>query len=240
MKVMLLAAGHGKRMQPLTETTPKPLLQAGGRALIEWQLLRLADCGFREIVINHHHLGQQIEQVLGDGSRYGVQIQYSPEAQLLETAGGIIQALPLLGNAPFMVVNSDVWTDFDFDRLRSVSVSDSTSDTLAHLVLVPNSSHHPTGDFLLDGDGRVRDRDGDCTTPARTFSGISVLHPALFAGLSPAPMALAPLLVRAMKNLQVSGELYRGQWQDIGTPQRLQALDSVLRSKAEAKPSESR
>lgn len=238
MKVMLLAAGYGKRMRPLTDSAPKPLLQAGDRALIEWQLLKLAEGGFTDIVINHHHLGQQLEARLGDGSRYGVRIQYSPEQQLLETAGGIIKALPLLGNEPFLVVNGDVWTDYEFARLREMSMK----EVLAHLVLVPNTGHHPEGDFVLGSDGRVRGRDSsrEPAMPTYTFSGISVLHPVLFDSLPVEPMALAPLLVRAMGNRQVSGELYRGQWQDIGTPERLQALDSQLRSKAEAKPSESR
>lgn len=238
MKVMLLAAGYGRRMRPLTDNTPKPLLQAGGRALIEWQLLRLADSGFTDVVINHHHLGRQIEAYLGDGSRYGLRIEYSPEPQLLETAGGIVRALPLLGDAPFLVVNGDVWTDYDFSRLRSRL----RGEFLAHLVLVPNSDHHPTGDFVLDVTGRVQDSDKGA--PAHTFSGISVLHPALFDCLPQQVMALAPVLRRAMANRQVSGELFMGQWQDVGTPERLQALDSQLRRKTEGttetKPTDSR
>ena len=220
MKVMILAAGHGKRMLPLTATTPKPLLKAGAHSLIEWQILKLAKAGFRDLVINIHHLGEQIPAALGDGSRFGVSIQYSVETELLETAGGIIKALPLLGDDAFVVVNSDIWTDYDFVRLHNAA----TPGVLAHLVLVPNAPHHPAGDFHLHASGRVSD---NCQ-PKVTFSGISVLHPQLFAGQSVQRMPLSPLLREAMATQQVSGEYFTGEWQDIGSPERLKALECRL------------
>ncbi len=233
MKVMLLAAGHGKRMMPLTAQRPKPLLEVGGHALIEWHLARLASDGFRDVIINIHHLGDQIRSRLGDGARFGLSIRYSEESQLLETAGGIVQALPMLGDQAFMVVNADIWTDYRFSALRAGRHDAS----LAHLVLVPNAAHHPQGDFCLDDSGRV------CLSGApstrHTFSGISLLHPSLFAKLPVQPLALAPLLREAIEAGRVTGELHAGSWHDIGTPQRLQALDHALR-KAEEKPEKSR
>ena len=220
MKAMILAAGLGKRMLPLTATTPKPLLKAGAHSLIEWQILKLAKAGFRDLVINIHHLGEQIPAALGDGSRFGVIIQYSVETELLETAGGIINALPLLGDDAFVVVNSDIWTDYDFLRLHNASAP----GVLAHLVLVPNAPHHPAGDFHLHASGRVSD---NCQ-PKVTFSGISVLHPQLFAGQSVQRMPLSPLLRKAMATQQVSGEYFTGEWQDIGSPERLKALECRL------------
>jgi len=224
MKVMILAAGHGKRMLPLTETTPKPLLKVAGHSLIEWQLVKLARAGFSDIVINLHHLGEQIPAALGTGDRWGVHIAYSRESELLETAGGIIKALPLLGDEPFVIVNGDVWTDYDFSRLRSAL----RPDVLAHLVLVPNAEHHPEGDFHLAADGLL-DVNGK---PRLTYSGISVLHPKLFAGLPVQRLALAPVLREAMAQQQVSGELFSGDWQDIGSPQRLEALECRLLNRA--------
>lgn len=224
MKAMILAAGHGKRMLPLTESTPKPLLRAGGYSLIEWQILKLARAGICDLVINLHHLGEQIPAALGDGSRYGVTIQYSAETDLLETAGGIIQALPLLGAQPFAVINGDVWTDFDFSRLRPVAQTMAAGQTLAHLVLVPNAAHHPLGDFHLATDGAVSDQ-GE---PRVTFSGISVLHPRLFDGLAVQRLPLSPLLRQAMSRQQVTGERFAGDWQDIGSPERLKALECRL------------
>lgn len=220
MRAMILAAGHGKRMLPLTESTPKPLLRAGGYSLIEWQILKLAKAGITELVINLHHLGCQIQQALGDGSRYGVTIAYSSEAELLETAGGIINALPLLGAESFVVVNGDVWTDYDFSRLPVVD----PATTLAHLVLVPNAAHHPHGDFHLSANGRVSDQ----TEPRFTFSGISVLHPQLFSGLTVQRLPLLPVLRHAISQQQVSGEYFTGDWQDIGSPERLKALECRL------------
>lgn len=216
---MILAAGRGERMRPLTDHTPKPLLQAGGRALIEYHIGHLVAAGITELVINHAHLGAQIEAALGDGSRYGATIRYSAEGKALETAGGIFNALPLLGDEPFVVVNGDVWSDYPFAQLP-------TSITgLAHLVLVDNPPQHAKGDFALIG-GRVA-ADGETKL---TFSGISVLSPRLFEDCSPGAFPLAPLLRQAMARGLVSGEHYRGRWHDIGTPQRLQALDDELRS----------
>ena len=224
MKAMILAAGHGKRMLPLTESTPKPLLRAGNHSLIEWQILKLASAGIRDLVINLHHLGEQIPAALGDGARFGVHIQYSPETELLETAGGIINALPLLGTEVFVVVNGDVWTDYDFTRLNAAAARLEATHSLAHLVLVPNAMHHPQGDFYLDNSGWVSDQ-GE---PRLTFSGISVLHPLLFSGLTAQRLPLSPVLRQAMTRQQVSGEYFAGDWQDIGSPERLKALECRL------------
>ena len=217
---MILAAGRGERMRPLTDHCPKPLLTAGGKPLIVWHIERLRDAGFTELVINHAHLGDRLEAALGHGSNLGVSIAWSREGQALETAGGIRYALGLLGEAPFLVVNGDVFTDIDFAPLaRQPAGRD-----LAHLVLVPNPAHHPTGDFHLS-DGRVM-AEGE---PKLTFSGIGVYHPALFAGLPErAPAKLAPLLRAAMAEGRVGGELHAGHWLDIGTPQRLAELDAWL------------
>lgn len=223
MKAMILAAGRGERMRPLTDHIPKPLLTAGGRCLIEYHIAALVGVGITGIVINHAHLGAQIEATLGDGSRYGARILYSPEGETgLETAGGIFKALPLLGDAPFMVVNGDIWTDYPFQQLPREPKG------LAHLVLVNNPPHHPEGDFVL--------REGTVATPAEgeqalTFSGIGVYRPALFAGCVPGKFPLAPLLRKAMEAGQVSGEHYAGGWVDVGTPQRLRDLDEALRDK---------
>lgn len=208
-------------MRPLTDHTPKPLLSAGGKCLIEYHIEALAQAGFRELVINHAHLGEQIEQKLGDGQRYGVAIRYSAEGQALETGGGIFRALPLLGDEPFVVVNGDVWCDYPYERLRQRTVA------WAHLVLVDNPPQHPQGDFVLR-EGRVYDEEG-----ARlTFSGIGIYHPRLFAQCRPGAFPLAPLLRQAMAEERVSGEHYQGYWSDIGTPERLQALDRMLRAEA--------
>jgi len=219
MRAMILAAGRGERMRPLTDTTPKPLLQAGGHALIEYHILALARAGVRELVVNHAHLGQQLEDFLGDGSRYGVHIAYSPEGEgkALETGGGIFKALDLLGEAPFIVVNGDVWTDYPFAHLPARPTG------LAHLVLVDNPVHNPKGDFYLQGD-QVRS-DGE---PRFTFSGIGVYDPRLFQGCVPGAFPLAPLLRQAMARGEVSGEHYRGRWWDIGTPERLRQLAEML------------
>lgn len=221
MKAMILAAGRGVRLRPLTDTTPKSLLAAGGKPLIVWQLEKLARAGFTEAVINHAHLGHMIEAALGDGSRFGLSIRYSPEREALETAGGIAQALPLLGTKPFLVINADIYSDYDFSALAAVQLQ----DRLAHLVLVDNPPQHPRGDFALEA-GRVRE-DGK---PMLTFSGIGVYAPRLFGGIPPsAKVPLAPLLRKAMAAERVSGEHYRGRWHDIGTAERLQALDTELR-----------
>lgn len=217
MRAMILAAGRGERMRPLTDTIPKPLLPLAGRPLIEYHLRALAAAGVREVVINHAHLGHRLEDALGDGSRWGLAIAWSPEGEALETGGGIFRALPLLGEAPFIVVNGDVWTDFDFSGLPAEPAG------LAHLVLVDNPAHHPAGDFTLT-DGRVREGGG----PQLTFSGIGVYQPALFAGCAPGRFPLGPLLRAAMARDEVSGEHYRGRWVDVGTPERLAALEAEL------------
>ena len=219
MKAMILAAGKGERMRPLTLTTPKPLVRAGGVPLIEYHLRALAAAGFTEIVINHAWLGQQIEDYLGDGSRYGVSIQYSPEGEPLETGGGIFRALPLLGDEAFVVVNGDIWTDYDFSVLHQ------PISGLAHLVLADNPSHHPAGDFTLV-DGRVHD--GQADSPTLTYSGIAVLHPQLFDGHTAGAFKLAPLLRRAMADGQVSGERLNGRWVDVGTHERLAEVETLI------------
>lgn len=217
MKAMILAAGRGERMRPLTDHTPKPLLLAGGKPLIVHHLERLAAAGFVAVVINHGHLGDRLEAALGDGARWGLRIRYSPERPALETGGGILRALSLLGPGPFLVINGDVWTDLDYGRPRLAE------GRLAHLVLVDNPPHHPAGDFVLR-EGLV-ESGGE---PRLTFSGIGVYDPALFAGQAPGPFPLAPLLRAAMARGLVSGERHPGVWLDIGTPERLRALDEAL------------
>lgn len=222
MRAMILAAGRGERMRPLTDHTPKPLLPVGGKPLIVWHIERLAHAGMTELVINHAHLGQQIEQALGDGAAWGVQIQYSPEVQALETAGGIAQALPLLGEEPFMVINGDVFTDIDYGSLAL------PAGKLAHLVLVDNPPQHAQGDFAL-AQGLV----SDDIDPRLTFSGVGIYQPQLFAPVVRGQAAkLAPLLRAAMSQQQVSGQHHRGIWHDIGTPERLAQLDHWLRSQS--------
>lgn len=217
MKAMILAAGRGERMRPLTDTIPKPLLSAGGRPLIEHLVARLADAGFGELVINHAHLGRQLESHLGDGRALGASIVWSPEPEgALETGGGIFQALPRLGER-FLVVNADIWTDYPFARLRQIH------DRLAHLVLVDNPKHHPDGDFVLHNGGVEPDG-----APRLTFSGIGVYHRDLFRRCVPGRFPLAPLLRDAMRARQVSGEHYSGAWYDIGTVERLAELDRRL------------
>ena len=224
MKAMILAAGRGERMRPLTDTCPKPLLAAGGKPLIAWHIERLAAAGIVELVINHAHLGQMIEDTLGDGSAFGVRIRYSPEGSALETAGGIARALPLLGDAPFLVVNGDVFCDADFAGLRRAA-EELNPVRCAHLLLVANPSHNPDGDFGLTPDGLVREGEGE----RLTFSGLGAYHPALFAGLSPdAPAKLAPLLRAAMARNRVSGARLLGRWVDVGTPERLAWIDQLV------------
>lgn len=225
MRAMILAAGRGERMRPLTEHTPKPLLKLAGKALIAWHLLALARAGIVEVVVNHAWLGEQIEAHLGDGARFGVRIRYSAEAEPLETAGGIATALPMLGSEPFLVVNADIYTDLDFAALARLGPCIGPEGTLAHLVLVHNPEHHPQGDFALEGD-LVRSR-GD---PMLTFAGIGVYAPVLFAGIAPGTRAqLAPLLRRAMDAGRVTGQRHPGMWADIGTPERLARLDAAER-----------
>ncbi|MGP1717666.1 MAG: N-acetylmuramate alpha-1-phosphate uridylyltransferase MurU [Methylophilus sp.] len=218
MRAMILAAGRGERMRPLTDHTPKPLLQVGGKPLIVWHIERLAKAGISEIVINHAHLGQQIEQTLGDGQQWQVHIQYSPEQSALETAGGIANALPLLGEQPFLVVNGDVFTDIDY---ASVGLA---PGKLAHLVMVDNPPQHAQGDFALQ-QGLLQ-QTGDHKL---TFSGVGVYHPDLFQSVKRGEAAkLAPLLISAMQQGLVSGQHHTGIWHDIGTPERLTQLDEWL------------
>jgi MurNAc alpha-1-phosphate uridylyltransferase len=227
MRAMILAAGRGERMRPLTDTVPKPLLPVGGRPLIAWHLGRLAAAGVREVVINHAWLGERIEAALGDGRAFGVSIRYSAEGEALETAGGIARALPLLGDAPFLVVNGDVWCDWDVGRARTVAAQLAATDWLAWCVLVDNPAHHPRGDFALR-DGRLVDGDAP-GAPRLTFAGLGVYAPALFAGVAPGARApLAPLLRRAAADGRCGAERHAGRWVDVGTPQRLAELDASL------------
>ena len=224
MKAMILAAGRGERMRPLSDEMPKPLLRAGGKPLIAWHIEALVRAGIRDIVINHAHLGFMIEAALADGARYGATIRYSAEGEALETAGGIANALPLLGDEPFAVINGDIACDFDYARLPAIAGAMRARTLRAHLVLVPNPPHHPQGDFALRG-GRVLAEGG----AKRTFSGIGVYDPALFAGIARGTKApLAPLLRAAMVEGAVSGELHAGRWTDVGTPERLAELDKLL------------
>ena len=222
MKAFILAAGRGERMRPLTDHTPKPLLPAGGKPLIVWHLERLAAAGFREIVINHAHLGSLIEQTLGDGAPWGLHIQYSPEPPgALETAGGIASALPLLGDRPFLVVNGDVYCDIDFGRFLQSTAA------FAHLVMVENPAHHTSGDFSLDGE-RVTYANGEQTL---TYAGIGVFSPSFFVDVKPGTvMKLRPLLDAAIAAGTLTGERFAGRWVDVGTPQRLAELDQELRT----------
>ncbi|MBA4381463.1 MAG: mannose-1-phosphate guanylyltransferase [Sideroxydans sp.] len=222
---MILAAGRGERMRPLTDHTPKPLLQAGGKPLIVWHIERLVRAGITDLVINHAHLGLQIEQALGDGSQFGATIRYSDEGSALETAGGIAFALHLLGEQPFAVVNGDVYCDYDFRHLPHCAAALANSEDGAHLVLVDNPEHNLKGDFGLQG-ARITD-----TAPKFTFSGIGLYKPQLFAHIQRGTKApLAPLLREQIAAGKVSGEHHRGVWVDVGTPQRLQELDLQLRA----------
>ena len=223
MKAMLLAAGRGERMRPLTDTLPKPLLEVGGKPLIVHLVEALVAQGFRELVVNHAWHGERIVERLGDGGAFGAHVLYSPEPRgALETGGGIRRALALLGDGPFVAVNADIWTDFPFARLPD------TGDVLAHLVLVDNPEHNARGDFALDGE-RVRER-GE---PRLTFSGIGVYRAELFAERAEERFALAPILRDACRRGRVSGTHYRGEWWDVGTPERLAALDRRLRADAD-------
>jgi MurNAc alpha-1-phosphate uridylyltransferase len=228
MRAMILAAGRGERMRPLTDVAPKPLLSVGGKPLIVRHVENLARAGFRDIVVNHAHLGAMIEERLGNGNAFGVRIDYSREAEALETAGGIAFALHLLDDAPFLVVNGDIYCELDFGGLAGQLAIMRSTGTLAHLVLVTNPAHHPTGDFVLDG-ARIRTD----ATPRLTFSGIALYCPELFVGVTPGQKAkLAPLLRRAADAGTVTGEHFRGRWEDVGTPQRLAELDRELAQRA--------
>jgi MurNAc alpha-1-phosphate uridylyltransferase len=218
MRAMILAAGRGERLRPLTDTTPKPLLEVGGRRLIEHHLEGLAGAGFREVVINLSHLGDMIRDTLGNGSRWGLHIRYSPEAPgAMGTGGGIKQALPLLGESPFAVINGDVFSAYPLSRLRAIKCDH------AHLVLVPNPAHNPNGDFALQGGYVSAD-----LQPRHTFSGISVYHPRFFASAPAGNFSVVPLLQAAMALHRVTGEFYRGAWHDVGTLERLESLRNQI------------
>lgn len=220
MKAMVLAAGRGERLRPLTDRMPKPLVEVGGKPLIAWHLERLAAGGVRQVVINVSHLGQQIVDYVRDGSPFNLQVEYSREAEPLETAGGIAQALPLLGNAPFLLVNGDIYCEADFASLSRLRLG----PHLAHLVLVDNAPHHPHGDFSLD-DGLI----GNDGRPRYTYAGIAVMSPQLVQPVKRGDKApLAPLLRGAARERRISGERFRGLWQDVGTLERLADLESRL------------
>ena len=226
MKAMLLAAGRGERMRPLSDACPKPLLEVGGKPLIVWHLERLRRAGFSSVVINHAWLGHMIERALGDGAGFGLRIDYAAEGTALETAGGIAHAAPLLGEAPFLAVNADVYCEFDFGRARTIAAQMAVGGASAWLVMTPNPPQNPRGDFTLAG-GRV----SDAGKRRLTFSGIGVYLPVLFASISRGSNArLAPLLREAMARGAVAGERFDGRWEDVGTPQRLAALDRELRA----------
>lgn len=225
MQAMILAAGRGERMRPLTDSIPKPLIPVAGKPLIVWHIEKLALAGINDIVINHAWLGIQIEAYLGKGSTWGVNIEYSPETTALETAGGIASALPLLDHAPFLVVNADVWCDWNFKHAPAIAARLDVEKKLAWLLLVQNPEHHPAGDFGLSADEHVREID----TPRLTFAGIGLYQPELFAQ-TPAgqPAKLAPLLRAAMTQQKVLGMRHSGRWVDVGTPERLSDLNHQL------------
>lgn len=224
MKAMILAAGLGNRMRPLTLYKPKPLLEVGGKALIVWHIEKLKNIGVTEIIINSAWLADVLIGTLGDGSQFGVTIRWTREDQGLETAGGIINALPLLGAEPFILVNGDVWTTFDFASLLDVNLN----DDLAHLVFVANPEQHPNGDFTL-ADGRAYTFDQQQQGENLTFSGVSIIHPKMFDGLENGKRPLAPLLKQGMSDGRVSAEKMQSAWVDVGTPERLTALDLQVR-----------
>jgi N-acetyl-alpha-D-muramate 1-phosphate uridylyltransferase len=220
MKAMLLAAGRGERLRPITDSLPKPLVQVRGRPLIAWHLIRLARAGVREVVINLSWLGEQLRAALGDGGEFGVRISWSEEGPVpLETGGGIREALPLLAPGPFLVVSSDIWTDIDFARLALAP------EAQAHLVLIANPPHHPRGDFGLDGEWVVN-RDTD----RLTYANVGLYRPELFSGFSPGRFPLLAVLNRGIAARQVSGEIHRGEWCDVGTPERLAQLQGQQRA----------
>ena len=236
MKALVFAAGLGERMRPLTEHTPKPLLLAGGKPLIAWHLEKLAALGVREVVINTSWLAEQFPLALGDGSRWNLRLHYAHEGPTpLETGGGMLNALPLLGDAPFLVVNGDIWTDFDFSLLPREPAGE------AHLLLVDNPPQHPRGDYHLDAHGVLHD---DRATPCLTYAGIGMYRPSILDGWravigdapgserTPPRFSVVPLQQHFMAQGRISGQHYRGQWTDVGTPQRLQALEDALRADA--------
>jgi MurNAc alpha-1-phosphate uridylyltransferase len=222
MKAMILAAGLGKRMRPLTDNVPKPLLLCAGKPLIVYHIEALVAAGVKDIVINHAYLGEMIEETLQDGSAYGASIQYSAEKEPLNTGAGIANALPLLGDAPFILSNGDVWTDFDFSQLTRLDLD------LAHLVMVANPQHNPEGDFSLTENGvLLADRFSDRGV-GLTYSGIAVLNPRLFSFCPSGPFPLRQPLIDAMADGRVSGQYFGGRWTDVGTPERLQELEQQI------------
>lgn len=217
---MILAAGRGERMRPLTDTTPKPLLMVAGKPIIQYTIEQLVSSGFTDIIINIAHLGLQIREVLGNGNQFGSKIAYSDEGETaLETAGGIINALPLLGKNPFLIVNGDIAHEYDFFQLQNKKFN------LAHLVLIPNPEHHPEGDFHLSENGSLNVKN----QPRLTYSGIGLYNPELFSNTTPRKIKLAPILRQTMLLNKVSGEEFNGFWMDIGTPERLKNLDHYYR-----------
>jgi N-acetyl-alpha-D-muramate 1-phosphate uridylyltransferase len=227
MRAMILAAGRGERMRPLTDTLPKPLIPVAGKPLIQWHIEKLAAAGITDIVINHAWLGALLEQTLKNGHQWGVDIRYSAETVALETAGGIAKALPLLGTTPFLVINGDIWCDWDLAQAFDIAATMHQSTQQAWLLLVPNPEHHLNGDFGLTKNGLVT----DAATPKYTFSGIGIYKPSLFAH-TPAgqPAKLAPLLRQALALEGVTGQLYTGSWVDVGTPERLNTLEWTLKN----------
>lgn len=238
MKAMILAAGRGERMRPLTDTTPKPLLRVGNKPLIVWHIERLVAAGIRDIIINHAWLGLQIERTLGDGRQFGARLHYSAETAALETAGGIARALPFFKGDPFLVINGDVWCDWNPAQARACADALGQHDALAWLLLVDNPPHHPEGDFVLSPDGMIA-LPGSAkalNSPSLTFSGIGIYHPDLFADVSPdTPAPLAPLLRTAIANQRLIGSRHLGEWVDVGTPERLNLLDRQLARHAQAR-----
>jgi MurNAc alpha-1-phosphate uridylyltransferase len=221
VKAMILAAGRGERMRPLTDATPKPLLEVGGKPLVQYHIENLAAAGVREIVINLAWLGAKLREAIGDGTRFGVRIDYSDEGDAaLETGGGICKALPLLGSEPFIVVSGDIWTQFPFESLRL------DSGDVAHLVLVPNPEFHAQGDFGL-ADARVTE-----SGPRYTYANIGIFAPEFFAGRKPERFPLGPLIREWIGRGKVSGEIYEGPWHNVGTPRQLAALDAELGSRS--------
>jgi len=238
MRAMILAAGRGERMRPLTDTCPKPLLEVGGTPLIVWHIRRLVAAGITEIVVNHAWLGARIEAALGNGSQWGAQIRHAAESTALETAGGIAHALPWLGHAPFLVVNGDIWCDWDMRRAHTIGAQLRALNWLCWSVLVSNPAHHPQGDFLLESGRLINpaamgDVSAQHANQALTFSGIGVYCPTLFAPIVPGARApLAPLLREAAATRRAGAEHHSGHWTDVGTPERLHELDAALRTGA--------